>query len=118
MDLLTVKLDFISMVQKAQPFALSHFIMWLDLKVAEYKVFGYMKLDQSAGSVPQLYNSPSEQNPSHNAPERLSMATKHPSDPDVVIVPHQPEMQRGISVANTTAKRLGENATKACLPSQ
>ena len=43
-DLMGMKESFSSMVQKVQPWILSHFMIWLDLKVAEYKVHGHMIL--------------------------------------------------------------------------
>lgn len=46
-DLMGMKENFTSMVQKVQPWILSHFMMWLDLKVAEYKVHGCMILGES-----------------------------------------------------------------------
>lgn len=39
-----VKQLFSNMMKRVQPWILSHFIMWLDLKIAEYKVLGYMVL--------------------------------------------------------------------------
>ncbi|XP_029638333.1 uncharacterized protein LOC115213480 isoform X2 [Octopus sinensis] len=52
-DLMGMKENFTSMVQKVQPWILSHFMMWLDLKVAEYKVHGCMILDQTGISSPR-----------------------------------------------------------------
>ncbi|XP_033732841.1 uncharacterized protein LOC117322176 [Pecten maximus] len=46
-ELLSIKEDFGSMIDRIQPWILSHFVMWLDLKIAEYKVYGYMMLDES-----------------------------------------------------------------------
>jgi len=46
-DLVDVKQLFSNMMRRVQPWILSHFIMWLDLKVAEYKVLGYMVLGKS-----------------------------------------------------------------------
>ncbi|KAL5018120.1 hypothetical protein ScPMuIL_003842 [Solemya velum] len=37
--------DFSSIVYRLQPMVLSNFVMWLDLKVAEFKVYGQMLLD-------------------------------------------------------------------------
>ncbi|OWF49361.1 uncharacterized protein LOC110451913 [Mizuhopecten yessoensis] len=45
-ELLSIKEDFGSMIDRIQPWILSHFVMWLDLKIAEYKVNGYMMLDE------------------------------------------------------------------------
>lgn len=45
-DLVDVKQLFSNMMKRVQPWVLSHFIMWLDLKVAEYKVLGYMVLGE------------------------------------------------------------------------
>ena len=42
MDLGSVKKDFSQLISQIQPWTLSHFVMWLDIKVAEYKVFGRM----------------------------------------------------------------------------
>ena len=42
MDLGSVKKDFSALISQIQPWTLSHFVMWLDIKVAEYKVFGRM----------------------------------------------------------------------------
>ena len=47
-DLVDVKQMFSDMMRRVQPWTLSHFIMWLDLKIAEYKVLGYMVLDKKS----------------------------------------------------------------------
>ncbi|CAG2236572.1 unnamed protein product [Mytilus edulis] len=47
-DLVDVKQMFSDMMRSVQPWTLSHFIMWLDLKLAEYKVLGYMVLDKKS----------------------------------------------------------------------
>lgn len=52
-DLMGMKESFSFMVQKVQPWILSHFMIWLDLKVAEYKVHGHMILDQTG--IPSLH---------------------------------------------------------------
>ncbi|XP_069110029.1 specificity protein transcription factor 3-like isoform X1 [Argopecten irradians] len=46
-ELLSIKEDFGSMIDRLQPWILSHFVIWLDLKIAEYKVYGYMMLNES-----------------------------------------------------------------------
>ncbi|KAL5009853.1 hypothetical protein ScPMuIL_012158 [Solemya velum] len=45
LDLHTVKEDFSVLMVQVQPWTLAQFVMWLDLKVAEYKVNGVMDLD-------------------------------------------------------------------------
>ncbi|GAB1598317.1 zinc finger protein MSN2-like isoform X1 [Argonauta hians] len=52
-DLMGMKENFTLMVQNVQPWILSHFMMWLDLKVAEYKVHGCMILDQTGIASPR-----------------------------------------------------------------
>ena len=42
LELGAVKKDFSNLLAQVQPWTLSHFVMWLDIKVAEYKVFGRM----------------------------------------------------------------------------
>ncbi|KAL5018913.1 hypothetical protein ScPMuIL_004635 [Solemya velum] len=44
-DYHTAQGDFGSIVHNLQPMVLSNFVMWLDLKVAEFKVYGQMILD-------------------------------------------------------------------------
>lgn len=44
------------------------------------------------------------------------MVGKHASEPSVVMVPNQPEMQRRISVDNMTSKRLGKMLRKHVYP--
>lgn len=44
LDLHTVKEDFSVLMFQVQPWTLAQFVMWLDLKVAEYKVNGVMDL--------------------------------------------------------------------------
>ncbi|KAL5007842.1 hypothetical protein ScPMuIL_016648 [Solemya velum] len=44
-DYHTAQGDFTSIVYRLQPMVLSNFVMWLDLKVAEFKVYGQMLLD-------------------------------------------------------------------------
>ncbi|XP_071101272.1 dentin sialophosphoprotein-like [Haliotis cracherodii] len=56
-DLLSLKQAFCDIVQRAQPWILSHFVMWLDLKVAEYKVYGYMVLEQGTSLTSDPKNS-------------------------------------------------------------
>ncbi|XP_063425237.1 uncharacterized protein LOC134708538 isoform X2 [Mytilus trossulus] len=53
LDLGFVKKDFTSLIGNIHPWMLSHFIMWLDIKVAEYKVYGHMVLDDTANDTPQ-----------------------------------------------------------------
>lgn len=43
-DYHTAQGDFTSIVYRLQPMVLSNFVMWLDLKVAEFKVYGQMLL--------------------------------------------------------------------------
>ncbi|KAL5009661.1 hypothetical protein ScPMuIL_011966 [Solemya velum] len=45
LDYHTAQEDFTFIVEKLPPMFLANFVMWLDLKVAEYKVFGQMVLD-------------------------------------------------------------------------
>lgn len=52
LDLGIVKKDFRSLVGNVHPSTLSHFIMWLDIKVAEYKVYGHMVLDETSNDTP------------------------------------------------------------------
>lgn len=67
-DLVDVKQLFSNMMRRVQPWILSHFIMWLDLKVAEYKVLGYMVLDKKPlcdkDEVPTYNNSSKTGTPS------------------------------------------------------
>lgn len=44
LDYHTAQGDFSTIVQQLHPWVLSNFVMWLDLKVAEYKVLGKMAL--------------------------------------------------------------------------
>ena len=44
MDLCQIKKDFSQMVLQVPQWTLTQFVLWLDLKVAEYKVNGYMIL--------------------------------------------------------------------------
>lgn len=67
LDLHTVKEDFALMVQKVQPWTLSQFVMWLDLKVAEYKVHGYMILDYE-GHLNQLFSTDPKKSTAKNGP--------------------------------------------------
>ncbi|VDI30949.1 Hypothetical predicted protein [Mytilus galloprovincialis] len=53
LDLGFVKKDFTSLIGNVHPWMLSHFVMWLDIKVAEYKVYGHMVLDDTANDTPQ-----------------------------------------------------------------
>ncbi|KAL5009642.1 hypothetical protein ScPMuIL_011947, partial [Solemya velum] len=46
LDYHTAQGDFSTIVQQLHPWVLSNFVMWLDLKVAEYKVLGKMALDE------------------------------------------------------------------------
>ncbi len=43
-ELVRLKQSFASLVQKAAPLQMPSFIVWLDVKLAEYKVNGYMTL--------------------------------------------------------------------------
>ncbi|KAK3597044.1 hypothetical protein CHS0354_022052 [Potamilus streckersoni] len=47
-DLISVKKSFSTVVEDVPPWIFSHFMMWLDLKVAEYKVYGYMLMDEES----------------------------------------------------------------------
>ena len=43
-DLCKIKEDFSVLVKEAQPWTLTQFVMWLDLKLSEFKIKGYMVL--------------------------------------------------------------------------
>ena len=43
-DLSKIKEDFSVLVKEAQPWTLTQFVMWLDLKLSEFKIKGYMVL--------------------------------------------------------------------------
>lgn len=45
-DYHTAQDDFGSIVQRLQPMVLTNFVMWLDMKVAEFKVYGQMLLGE------------------------------------------------------------------------
>ncbi|CAC5395638.1 unnamed protein product [Mytilus coruscus] len=69
-DLVDVKQLFSNMMKRVQPWILSHFIMWLDLKIAEYKVLGYMVLDKRSAydkNHATLYSQTSRTNTSSPA---------------------------------------------------
>lgn len=53
LDLGIVKKDFTSLMGNIHPWMLSHFVMWLDIKVAEYKVYGHMVLDDTPNDTPK-----------------------------------------------------------------
>ncbi|KAK3595083.1 hypothetical protein CHS0354_043184 [Potamilus streckersoni] len=53
LDLHKIKADFADLVLQVQPWTLTQFVMWLDLKIAEFKVHGYMALDQSKRTIPR-----------------------------------------------------------------
>ena len=42
MDLPSVKKDFSELISQIQPWTLGQFVIWLDMRIAEYKVFGRM----------------------------------------------------------------------------
>ncbi|XP_033732236.1 uncharacterized protein LOC117321783 [Pecten maximus] len=53
MDLCTVKHSFSELIKVMNPWTQSHFVMWLDIKVAEYKVYGKMVLDNKSVTTPE-----------------------------------------------------------------
>ncbi|XP_060068063.1 uncharacterized protein LOC132548239 [Ylistrum balloti] len=53
MDLCTVKHSFSELIRVMNPWTQSHFVMWLDIKVAEYKVYGKMVLDNKSVTTPE-----------------------------------------------------------------
>ncbi|OWF52280.1 uncharacterized protein LOC110447978 [Mizuhopecten yessoensis] len=53
MDLCTVKHSFSELINVMNPWTQSHFVMWLDIKVAEYKVYGKMVLDNKSVTTPE-----------------------------------------------------------------
>ncbi|KAL3837594.1 hypothetical protein ACJMK2_022941 [Sinanodonta woodiana] len=57
-DIGTLKRHFGQLLDEVQPWVLSHFVMWLDIKVAEYKVLGHMILDNTANDTPQWLRNP------------------------------------------------------------
>ncbi|KAJ8307095.1 hypothetical protein KUTeg_015179 [Tegillarca granosa] len=82
-DLMNVKHEFTSLIQEVQPWILSHFVMWLDLKVAEFKVYGYMILDQTSESQHATIN----ECPIRRADGKLISKQRVRSEPDVTIIP-------------------------------
>lgn len=46
-DLFKIKEDFSFLVKEAEPWTLTQFVMWLDLKLSEFKTKGYMILGTS-----------------------------------------------------------------------
>ncbi|XP_021369586.1 uncharacterized protein LOC110460779 isoform X4 [Mizuhopecten yessoensis] len=61
LDLSKIKEDFSFMVKEAQPWTLTQFVMWLDLKLSEYKIKGYMVLDHEKTTKPR-WLSPDDDN--------------------------------------------------------
>ncbi|XP_069120399.1 uncharacterized protein [Argopecten irradians] len=61
LDLSKIKEDFSLMVKEAQPWTLTQFVMWLDLKLSEYKIKGYMVLDHEKTTKPR-WLSPDDDN--------------------------------------------------------
>ncbi|KAL5009851.1 hypothetical protein ScPMuIL_012156 [Solemya velum] len=57
-DYHTAQDDFGSIVQRLQPMVLTNFVMWLDMKVAEFKVYGQMLLEQESRDLPNWYLRP------------------------------------------------------------
>ena len=45
-DLFKIKEDFSFLVKEAEPWTLTQFVMWLDLKLSEFKTKGYMILGE------------------------------------------------------------------------
>ncbi|XP_052093999.1 uncharacterized protein LOC127730008 isoform X5 [Mytilus californianus] len=52
-DLSKIKEDFSVLVKEAQPWTLTQFVMWLDLKLSEFKIKGYMVLDHNIKTKPK-----------------------------------------------------------------
>ena len=52
-DLCKIKEDFSGLVKEAQPWTLTQFVMWLDLKLSEFKIKGYMVLDHNIKTKPK-----------------------------------------------------------------
>ncbi|KAL5010873.1 hypothetical protein ScPMuIL_013178 [Solemya velum] len=52
-EIITIKRNFSNLVLEAHPWSLAQFIMWLDIKVSEYKVNGYMVLDDDKATKPR-----------------------------------------------------------------
>ncbi|XP_063424319.1 uncharacterized protein LOC134708014 isoform X12 [Mytilus trossulus] len=52
-DLFKIKEDFSFMVKEAEPWTLTQFVMWLDLKLSEFKTKGYMVLDHNVKTKPK-----------------------------------------------------------------
>ncbi|XP_033733187.1 uncharacterized protein LOC117322409 isoform X4 [Pecten maximus] len=65
LDLSKIKEDFSLMVKEAQPWTLTQFVMWLDLKLSEYKIKGYMVLDHEKTTKPR-WLSPDDDNDAGN----------------------------------------------------
>ena len=58
LELGAVKKDFSNLLAQVQPWTLSHFVMWLDIKVAEYKVFGRMIMGKLILELQKLIGMP------------------------------------------------------------
>jgi len=56
-DLCRIKEDFSVLVKEAQPWTLTQFVMWLDLKLSEFKIKGYMVLGMNRYILRQLSTS-------------------------------------------------------------
>ncbi len=46
-DLQQLKQSFVRLVQRVEPLHMPQFVVWLDVKLAEYKLNGYMKLGKN-----------------------------------------------------------------------
>ncbi|KAL5018195.1 hypothetical protein ScPMuIL_003917 [Solemya velum] len=57
-DYQIVRDNFSSMVYKLQPMVMANFVLWLDMKVSEFKVHGKMLLSESDGDVAEWVLNP------------------------------------------------------------
>ncbi|KAJ8307159.1 hypothetical protein KUTeg_015243 [Tegillarca granosa] len=62
-DLWKVKENFSSLVVETEPWTLAQFVMWLDLKISEYKIKGFMVLDHNNTTKPRWMSPDTDTDP-------------------------------------------------------
>ncbi|XP_063424091.1 uncharacterized protein LOC134707891 isoform X12 [Mytilus trossulus] len=79
-DLCKIKEDFSGLVKEAQPWTLTQFVMWLDLKLSEFKIKGYMVLDHHTKTKPKWIEEEDSTSDVAPIPAPCRTCNKHSND--------------------------------------
>ncbi|XP_076091015.1 uncharacterized protein LOC143063003 isoform X12 [Mytilus galloprovincialis] len=111
-DLCKIKEDFSGLVKEAQPWTLTQFVMWLDLKLSEFKIKGYMVLDHHTKTKPKWIEEEDSTSDVAPIPAPCRTCNKHSNDGHFYSDIHSsPASHRNVTRETKNAQPMEESET-------